>query len=159
MNLANVFATGVLATLGFAVIAQTPAPAPAAAQIAQADRHGDSHHGGMDPAQRQERFTRRMAELKQKLQITPAQESAWTSFTTAMRPTTMRSRMDRDALARLSTPDRIDQMRALRNERMAQMDRQGDAVKAFYATLDAQQKKLFDETAARHGRHHGHLKG
>ncbi len=29
---------------------------------------------------------RHAAELKQKLQITPAQESAWTAFTTAMQP-------------------------------------------------------------------------
>lgn len=159
MNFANLLATGALATLGFAVGAQTqssPAPANPPAAAAKTEGHG---HGRMDPAKRMERFTQRMTELKQKLQIAPAQEAAWSSFTTAMRPPAARPRMDRDALARLTTPDRIDQMRAVRNERMAQMDRRGEAVKAFYATLNAQQQKVFDESTARHGRGGHHRQG
>lgn len=152
MTFANVFATGVLASLAFAVTAQTPPaapPAPAASAAAAAGHHG--RHAHADPVQRQERFARRMAGLKALLKLTPAQEAAWTSFSNALRPQAAPLRTDRQALARLSTPDRIDQMRALRNERMAQMDRRGEATKAFYATLDAQQKMAFDEATARGG--------
>ncbi len=140
-----------LATAGLAATAQTT-PAPSTPPAAEA------RHGRVDPAQRLERFNQRMAELKQKLQITAAQESAWSNFTNALRPSASPQRIDRQALAQLTTPDRIDQMRALRNQRMAEMDRRGDATKAFYAALTAEQKKVFDSETARRG-HKGHHGG
>lgn len=112
-------------------------------------------HGRFDPAQMQERIAKRQAELKQKLAITPAQEAAWASFTAAMKPPANVVRPDREALARMSTPDRIDQLKALRNQRIAEQDRRGEATKAFYAVLSAEQKKVFDEETARMHRHHG----
>ena len=45
-------------------------------------------------------------------------------------------------------------MRELRATRMAEMDKRGDATKTFYATLSADQKKVFDDETARRG-HHG----
>jgi len=148
----HIVAASLLASLGLAAVAQTPvAPAPGAPVA----REGRPHH---DPAKMQERIAKRQAELKQKLQITPAQESAWTSFTAAMQPGARPQRPDRDAIAKMSTPDRIDHMRALRNTRIAEMDRRGDATKTFYAALTPDQKKVFDsETAKRfQGRHGGH---
>lgn len=146
-----VYAALLSALAGSAIAQSTPAPATPAAS-ADAPRH---HGGRMDPAQRQARFEQRMAELKQKLQITGNQEAAWSSFTTALRPLAQRPRMDREALARMTTPDRIDHMRALRAERIAEMDRRGDATKAFYATLTAEQQKTFDEVSL-HARGWGH---
>ncbi len=78
-------------------------------------------------------------------------------------PAQRQQRADREAMAGMSTPDRIDHMRALRDQRNADMDRRAEATKAFYAQLGAEQKKTFDaETArmfqrgGRHmGRHHG----
>jgi protein CpxP len=141
-----------LLVLGSAAMAQAPLPAPAAPGAA-------SHHHGRhwDPAKMQERHAQRLAELKQKLQITAAQEPAWNSFTTAVRPNLDRKRMDREAIARMSTPDRIDHMRVLRQQRAAEMDRRGEATKAFYATLTPEQQKVFDAETARmgHGRKHG----
>lgn len=150
---------GLLATLGLAASAQSPTPAAPSAPAASALREADGRHG--DPAFRQARMAQRQADLKQKLQITAAQERAWSSFTTAMKPTGAMQRLDHDALARLATPDRIDQMRAQRTARIAEMDRRGDATKAFYATLTADQKKVFDAETVRHGHrgHHGGLKG
>ena len=80
-----------------------------------------------------------------------------------MQPAAQRPRADREAMARMTTPDRLDHMRALRDQRNAEMDRRADATKAFYDQLSAEQKKTFDaETArmvqrgGRHmGRHHG----
>jgi protein CpxP len=116
-------------------------------------------------ARMQERMAKRQAELKQKLQISAAQESAWTAWTTAMKPPARMQRPDRGEFAKLPTPERIDRMRALRTERMAAMDKRADATKTFYAALTPEQQKLFDaETARRghrgHGGHHGgHRRG
>lgn len=114
-----------------------------------------------DPSKRAERLNQHLADLKQKLQVTPAQEAAWTSFANALQPPAERQRLDRQALAGMSTPDRIDHMRALREQRNAEMDRRADATKAFYAQLGAEQKKTFDAETARlfqrggRHRHHG----
>jgi hypothetical protein len=155
---------GLLATLGLTAGAQTPPPAPTA---------GPNHtlaqdaHAHADPARHQERMARmqehrakRLSEFKQQLQLSPGQEGAWNSYVAALQPSGEHKRFDRAALAALTTPERIDRMRALRADRIAAMDRRGEATKAFYATLTPQQKQLFDQATARrgghghHGRHH-----
>lgn len=50
------------------------------------DGDGHGRMGRMDPAKMEQMVARRAADLKAKLKITPAQESAWTSFTAAMKP-------------------------------------------------------------------------
>ena len=105
----------------------------------------------MTPEQRQQFMAQRMEAFKQKLQLTPAQEPAWTSFTQAMQPNTQarQARLDWQGMDKLSTPERIDRMRAMRAQRDAEMDRRGDAVKAFYAQLTQAQQKTFDAEGAR----------
>lgn len=160
----HLVAAGLLAaTLGFAATAQTTPTAPGAGPAAAHQGHrGDPAKMQERRAKMQERMAQRQAELKQKLQITSGQEAAWTSFTTAMKPGA-RPQVDRAAIAALNTPDRIDQMRALRNQRIAEMDRRADATKAFYAVLTAEQKKVFDAETLRRGHRghggHGHHKG
>ncbi|RZJ19235.1 MAG: hypothetical protein EOO54_15045 [Haliea sp.] len=156
-------AAGLLAaSLGFAATAQTTPTAPGTAPSAAHQGHrGDPARMQERMAKMQQRIAERMAELKQKLQITSGQEAAWTSFTNAMKPGA-RVHMDRSAMAALSTPDRIDQMRAMRSQRNAEMDRRADATKAFYNVLTAEQKKVFDSETLRrghgggHGGHRGH---
>ncbi len=122
---------------------------------------------------------RMMEELKAKLQITPAQEPAWSRFTEALgntpAPHAAHAGQWRE-IAQLTTPERIDRMKALRAqhhaEMLAYMDRRGEATKAFYASLDEAQKKTFDAETARwmqgwtrgpegqgHGHGHGHGHG
>ncbi|MES2483091.1 MAG: Spy/CpxP family protein refolding chaperone [Pseudomonadota bacterium] len=158
-----------LAALAGGVIAQTPPVAtsggPAAATHTHMHGHGGKQgHGRMDPAKRQAYVTKRLGELKQKLAITPAQEGAWTAFAAAHQPpATPMARPDREAMSRMTTPERIDQMRAMRTQRNAEMDRRLDATKSFYAALTPDQRKLFDEQtgrfAQRGGRHGGHHGG
>lgn len=154
-----------LLALGFAATAQpAPAPAPVTPEArASGHHHGMmGHHGRMDPAKMQERMQQRMAQrqaqLKQKLQITPAQESAWTAYVAAMQPPANMQRPDRAELAKLTTPERIDRMRALRTAHHAEMDKRGEAAKTFYAALTAEQKKVFDAESSR-GRRGGHHRG
>jgi hypothetical protein len=155
---------GLLAACSVAAQAQTAAP-PAGAAPMGMQEHGQPH-GHFDPARMQERMQRRMDRLKRILQITPAQEGAWSAWAAAMRPSPeamqhMREqRGHRDEIARMTTPERIDRMRQMRAQRAAEMDRRGDATKTFYAQLTPSQQKAFDEISLGffgrgHGRRHG----
>ena len=155
----SLLAAGLLAGIGLSAVAQTPAPAAAAPQAqAQTQAHpqrGDHRTMEQRKARHQEmrqvRMERRLAALKLKLQVTGAQESAWNAWTTAMKPA-QRQRPDRAAFATMTTPERIDAMRTLRSNRAAEMDRRGEATKAFYAALGADQKKVFDGESLRFGK-------
>lgn len=59
--------------------------------------------------------------------------------------------MDREAFKNLTTPQRIDLMEQRSAEHQARMKQRGDATKAFYAQLSAEQQKVFDQRAMRHG--------
>ena len=106
-----------------------------------------------------------LGDLKAKLKITAQQEGAWTSFTAAMKPPARaeHTRPDAAEMEKLSTPERIDKMRAHRAERMtemqAQMDKREEATKTFYATLNADQKKVFDAEHNKMMRRWGDHKG
>lgn len=164
----HVLLATLMATCGLAAIAQNTTPtAPAAG--AQPQVHDRMHRGdGSSIRERmfgshQERMDKRQAELKAKLKITPAQEGAWTTFAAAMKPPAggmMGMRHDpkvKAEMEKLTTPERIDKMRAIRAERMAtmnaEMDKRGAATKAFYAVLSSEQKAVFDAVAMRGGRH------
>ncbi len=137
---------GLLATMGMAASAQTGAPA------APADKPGRPHMMHRhDPAKMQEWIAKRQAALKAKLQITPAQEGAWTTFAASMQPPARGPRPDRAEFDKLTTPERIDRMRAMRAERNAEMDKRADATKTFYAVLTPEQQKVFDTSAMRRG--------
>lgn len=127
--------------------------------------HGDGGHGmaGMS--------ARRQAALKAKLKLSAEQEAGWTAYVAALSgrgsaPMAMMGMMgmtseDQAALAKLTTPERIDRMREMRNkhhEAMQQaMDKRDEATKAFYRTLTAEQQTVFDtETAQRRARPPGH---
>ena len=119
-----------------------------------------------DPARMEQRIADRQAKLKTELQITAEQESAWNTFTASMRPVAgPADRPDRAALRAMSTPERIEQMRLLREQRNAAMAQREQATLQFYAALTAEQQKLFDSRSARmggqgprghHGKHHPH---
>ncbi len=148
-----------LATLGASAMAQG-APASPTTPTSPSE----SRMGRHDPAKMQAMMAKRQAELKATLKITPAQEGAWTAYTTAMQPPAgiharptpeQRAEMDK-----LTTPQRIDKMRDMRAQRMAEMNtimtKRGDATKALYAVLTPEQQKVFDAEQKKHrGRHAG----
>ncbi|MEO7160843.1 MAG: Spy/CpxP family protein refolding chaperone [Polaromonas sp.] len=159
-SLNGLILAGLLATAG-SVMAQNTDASPAAlnpgtsataAQNARPHR-GEPGMGRHDPAQMQAWIAERQAEMKAKLKITASQESAWTRFTAAMQPPARMmgqrfSPEQRAELDKLTTPERIDKMRAMRAQRMAEMtaamDQRGEATKAFYAILSPEQQKIFD---------------
>lgn len=137
---------------------------PAAAPNPQAAAH-PMHESMM--SRMKARHEQHLQELKTKLQLSAQQEPAWTAFASAMAMPAQRPvRPDWSEVASLNTPERIDRMKALRQQRQtemnAQMDRRGEASKAFYASLNSEQKKVFDDETRKHmagrGEHgpHGH---
>ena len=165
----------VMASCGYAAVAsaQTAAPAPAGAQPQMQEKMHRGDHSSMrermfgsHQERMVERVAKRQAELKTKLKITPAQDGAWTTFAASMQPPAggmMDLRHDPKVKAemdKLTTPERIDKMQALRAERMktmnAEMDKRGTATKAFYAVLSSEQKAVFDAITPFPGRHGGH---
>ncbi len=117
--------------------------------------HGGMHH--RDPAKMAQMHTKHLADLKAKLKITASQESAWSTFSDAMKPPAdmMAKRPDRAEMDKLTTPERMDKMRVLHKEHMtameAAMDKRAEAIKTFYAALGAEQKKTFDAEHAKMG--------
>lgn len=153
-------ASALLATLSLPSLAQTAAPATAPGASAPAAPGPHKHERGDRPGQRMEQ---RIAKLKADLKLSATQESAWTAYTAAMKPAERPARMDREAFAKLTTPQRIDKMREMRTQRNAEMDRRAEATKAFYAQLNADQQKTFDAQALRMHKgpmpHHGGWRG
>lgn len=123
------------------------------------DMMGQEHHGRMDPAKMEAMMNRRADELKARLKLTPEQQGAWNTYVAAMKPDAkaMPQRPAREELDKLSTPERIDKMRALRDQdhtaMLAAMDKRDQATKTFYNTLSAEQKKVFDSEHSRMGHH------
>lgn len=159
----RLFIAALLAATGAVAIAQTPPPAAPATGEAAAQRHAapGERHARKDPAQRQQRMAehhaRRMADLKDQLKISPAQEGAWAAYADALQPAPLSQgpRMGRAEFGQLTTPQRIDHLQQRAAERQAHLQQRGEAVKAFYAQLTPEQQKLYDERALRGGRH-GH---
>lgn len=156
---------GLLATAGASVMAQgapmAPPAGPAAAGQPAAPR--GEHMGRHDPAKMQAWIVKRQAELKVQLKLTPAQEGAWTAYTAAMQPPAHGARPTPEQhaeLDKLTTPERIDKMRAVRTQRMSEMaaamDQRDAATKTFYAALTPEQQKTFDAAYRKHGPRGGH---
>ncbi len=155
---------GLLATATFAASAQTPPPpaaAPAGAPAAEHRMHRPDHRmhkpgDGKGFERMQERRAKHLADFKDKLKLTPAQEGAWNAYASATQPPAPPAQRPDRAAARaefekMTTPQRIDRMQARQAERAAMFAKRADATKSFYAALTPEQQKTFDAEAVRHG--------
>jgi len=115
----------------------------------------------MNPEKTAAMVGRHLGHLRAKLRLGTTQEAAWATFATAMKPPASMGmpHPERAEIEKLSTPERIDKMRAFRtlhhDAMLAEMNTREEAVKTFYATLSPEQKKTFDAEHARMGRHGG----
>ncbi len=121
---------------------------------------GMAHHQRMDPARMQEMMAKHQADMKAKLKLSPSQENAWNAYMASMQPPAdMAARMNpenrqkmHDEMQKLTTPERIDRMNAMKAQRDAEMAKRGESTKTFYAVLSPEQKKVFDANSMRGGR-------
>jgi predicted outer membrane protein len=97
--------------------------------------------------------------LHDDLHLTPVQEAAWSRYQAAVAPdpgASARRQAAQGMMASLPTPRRIDLINAEMEADVATMRQQGEAVKAFYATLTPDQQHVFDrETLPRPGQDGG----
>ena len=111
---------------------------------------GVHHNEGRMHERMSKHWEQRQAELKAKLQLTPAQEPAWNAFVQGMKMPAkpLAQPVDRDALAKMSTPERLDKMNAAHEANLAAMQthikQRTEATRTFYGQLSADQQKVFD---------------
>jgi len=86
------------------------------------------------------------------LRIRPDQEQAWQNFQQSSTPSAQEDARRQDAYARmgqLRAPQRIDLSIQMMRSDLQDMERRGDALKAFYATLSPDQQAIFDRETMR----------
>ncbi len=103
-----------------------------------------------DPQQMMQRMQERQAKLHDKLKITPAQEAAWQTFTQATKPDMPPAPIDRQAMDKLSAPEKMEKHLAMQKHHQAMMEKRLAAIKALYPQLTPEQQKIMDE-------HMGHM--
>ena len=155
------------AGLSATAIAQNTTAAPAAPATTQQAQEGQRDAKRAERmARMQQRMAERQAALKTELKITAQQEPAWNAFVARTAPEARPARQGpREDWSKLTTPQRLDKMAAMKAERDARMAQRHDAIKSFYAALNAEQQKVFDSKQMQgfqragmkgHGRHHHH---
>jgi protein CpxP len=144
------------AMLGAQAQAQAPDSHPKA-QLSKEERQARHAEFAAKRAQR-------VAKLHDELKITPSQENAWNAFVASMKPAQRgdHQRGDRAGWANLSAPERAQKMIERQKARTVFMEQRLSALNSFYSVLSPEQKKVFDEKAARmqsrfggHGGAHG----
>ena len=146
----SLVAAGLTLALGATAFAQPGPMAGAGMPQGQPPQMREHMHESMH-ARMAERHARHLTELKAKLKLDAGQEGAWKTFADAMQlPAAAPLRLDRAAMQKLTTPERIDQMLAMHTQHDAEMKKHAEATKTFYASLSAEQKKTFDAETARH---------
>ena len=145
----RIFCLGLLMTLGLGmnVFAQNQSspPPPMFRQMAGMNPQMAEQRMAIWQARCAEHRAKRLQDLKTFLQLQSNQESAWSAFFAAVQnPISRPMPTNPDELEKLSTPERIDKMMAIKKARDEQINTRMDATKTFYATLNPQQQKVFD---------------
>ncbi len=142
---------------------QAPAGAPAATNPKAAPDGPRAHRGehrGEHRGNPAERMAKYQARLHDKLKLTAAQEPAWTTFTAASAPKKPAGdwKAKREAFAKLSAPERMEQWIAMSKERIAGQESRLASLKTFYAVLTPEQQKVFNDSmpGGKHGGMRGH---
>jgi protein CpxP len=132
--------------------------------------HADGHQA--DPAKQQahaakmeqrvakmeERVAKRQDALHEKLNLSAAQETAWTTFTATNKPGARWERPDRAAMKAMSAPQRMEKRIAMSKERIVRQETRLADLTTFYSVLTAEQKKTFDANmqGRQYDERHGH---
>ncbi len=148
MIAARASALALVAVLSVTAAAQAQTPPPS-----RPGAMGGSTWAPGSQLRRETRETARLKALHDALNIRPDQESAFQAFATSTKPQDQGSRpeqmgRERQDMAGMTTPERLDAMAKMMDERMARMherfQRHATAVKALYAVLNPEQRRTLD---------------
>lgn len=135
--LVGLFAGG--AVLAAAAYAMPDAPGPGNARCEQR---------GQQLQSRIEQRKQHMADLKEKLNLSPSQEAAWSKFVDSAKLGQRHMGSDKQAMReefkKLNTIERMEKIQAMKEMRHARMAERMESLKAFYAQLTPEQQKVFD---------------
>lgn len=119
---------------------QSPAPRPT------------MEHGKMMEKMKA-RMDKHHSMMHDKLKISAEQEGAWKTFIEASEVTkpammerTAQMKAERQAMAGLSAPARMEKNLERSKEHLARMQKHLEALKTFYAVLTPEQQKIFDDS-------------
>ena len=115
----------------------------------------ECHRAGFNKEKFMQHMQQREARLHQDLKLTAAQEPAWKTFTSKVKPAAG-ERPKHEELAGLKAPERMERMAEHMKQREARMTERVAAVKEFYAVLTPEQQKVFDANFMAHGKHAKH---
>jgi hypothetical protein len=111
---------------------------------------GMHHNDGRMHERMTKHWEKRQVDLKAKLHLAAAQEPAWQAFVQGMKVAAkpLTQAVERDALAKLSTPERMEKMNAVHEANLATMQshikQRTEATRTFYNQLSVEQQKVFD---------------
>ncbi|MDB5825083.1 MAG: hypothetical protein JWR21_3787 [Herminiimonas sp.] len=132
------------------------------------DGRSGEHRGNHDPVAGTQK---RLEQLKQKLNLKPAQQASWDTFANAtianararaVAHEKMEGKGQRDRQS-MSTPERMEKMAAMMRANADSLSKAAADTKTFYDGLSVEQRTIFDLTAQKawkgrmgHGEHGGH---
>lgn len=165
----RILAGAAAASLGLLTVAAFAQMPPPGGPDGQHGPHGQ--HGRAPSAEQIAKFeqmrAKHQAQLHDKLKISAAQETAWKLFLDKTKPAPFdpAAMPKKEDIAKMSTPQRLDQKLDFMRKREAFAEQRVAATKEFYAVLAPEQQKTFDAEFAkmerhrfermRHGRDHG----
>jgi glucan phosphorylase len=98
---------------------------------------------------------KRLSKMKAQLHLTSEQQPAWEEFSKSMNtsPVWFDGKNRDDAWTKLTTPERLEKMNAMRDKNItrmqAHMKQRSETVLKFYNQLTTDQQKIFDVQATR----------
>lgn len=134
----------------------------AAAPAVTAPAAGERHEGpsAEQRAKFAEHMAKRQAKLHDALKITAAQEGAWKTYISQMkplRPETPMHRPSKEEWAKQTAPERLEHRIEFMKKMEARMTAHAAALKTFYAVLTPEQQKILDKHFSHeHRGHFGH---
>lgn len=105
----------------------------------------DHHHKRMDPTEVREKMARHQAELRQKLNLSPAQETAWNAYAASITLPERSEHLKRPDWDKLTTPQRLERKLQHMQQKEARMSIQLHTMQALYDQLTPGQRTIFDE--------------
>jgi hypothetical protein len=144
-------------SLASAQQATTP-PAPPASAMRTHMNANMHEHMQMRTKKMQERHMQMQARLKEALKLRPDQEAGWQEFSKAMQPPGKMQRPDRDAMALMSLPERMEKRLAMAEQHLVLKKQHLQAFKTFYATLTPDQQRVMERAHERMQKMRKHMK-